>query len=475
MCTNKQKVKKKQITMNFTEKSFSKAKGIIYLIAVLLMCLTASCQSDDDEKPNDGKYIVTNPTSNIGVTYAELSGEFYPNNLPKAYTSHGYEILVGVEISIAENFPPDYSMSGYIYQIEDSHLIATAYGLAPNTQYFYRMFVEVGQTRLYGEKLSFTTQAMELPCNVGDVTNVNFNTAEVIVNFNQQPSLSPVESFSYGVAWSTDKDIFSKTQNLLKEDGNMIEGLNVVPVYYSGMSTTATISGLESNTTYYYCAYVSVGTYGICQFGPVKSFTTGNRDGLMTIDNISPKFILAEISGTTKLTQQMTGLTYKLMCVRADDNWPFQNDVNMTINGDKLTAVVQSLYPNQTYKCWIAAIKDGNVVAESEKKEFTTENPGDYIHLEDATDITSTTATISCTLTGEGYETEQWCDIYYGKDKNNLLYSVLARKNGDKMTVILTDLQPNTTYYYCGHALCTLAMGYADWFKSDYKSFKTLP
>lgn len=461
------------MAMNLKDKYTSTALSTVWLFAALLLGMTTSCKEDDD--PDIDKYIVTNKPTSVGLTYAELSGEFYPDRVPTYLNTHGYEMQPGIELSLSENFPKDQSLSSNIYEFENTHMIATAYGLLPNTQYFYRMYVEIGEMRYYAEKQTFTTLPVNLPCSVGDATNISFDSAEVPITFTQQPPTSPMEYLSYGVAWSTDKDVFAKTKNLMKEDGQPVEDIHAISLPFGDMNTYVTVENLESNTTYYYCAYIAAGAIGVCQFGPVKSFTTGNRDGLMTVDDVSPKFVLAEISGTTKIADSMPGLKYKLMYERANSEWPARDQVDMSVSGNKLSAVVQGLYPNTAYRCWIVAMKGEKTVAESEVKEFATRNPSDDIKIGDATNVTSTTATISCVLLGEGYATEQFCHIYYGEDKNNLLNLTTAskEKDGDKMSVTLTGLKPNTTYYYCGSAICILSFGWGEWYKSEIKSFKT--
>ena len=456
-----------------------KARTYFRIMLMLLALTTTSCSDDDDNR--DENYIVTNPVKNVGVTYAELSGQFYPDRLPSAYASNGQSVQVGVEISTSEWFEINNRLSGYIQEIQQNRFVATAYGLAPNTQYYVRAFVEVGPNRLYGENQTFTTQQLELPCSVGDATNVTYDTANIEITFGVNPS-SSAEDISYGLAYSTNKDLLTNTSGMLDYSNLESGAIKLFPISYTGQSKVIPLGPLEAKTTYYYCAYVVAGTYYnempsqiACQFGPLKSFTTESKDGLLCIDAINAKFILAEVSGTTNLANLYSGLTYKLVYEKVDDEWSFRMDETMSVEDNKLSAMIRGLYPGEKYQCWIAAMKDGRTVLESEKRVFSADNPGDYIILDDATDITSTSATINCQLLGEGYESNQWCYIYYGQDKNNLLHLETARLNGDHFSVTLTGLQPNTTYYYNGSALCHLSFGYADWFYSEVKSFTTLP
>ena len=83
-------------TMNFATKTISVLMSRVWLIAVLMYGFTAvSCSGDDNGPKHDGKYIVTNPVEIIGMTYATLSGEYYPDNLPQAY-ANGMPMQFGV-------------------------------------------------------------------------------------------------------------------------------------------------------------------------------------------------------------------------------------------------------------------------------------------------------------------------------------------------------------------------------------------
>ncbi len=462
--------------MNFTTKNLIKEKCALCLMALILIGLTASCSNDESEEEKIGNYIVTNPVESVGVTYVELSGEFYSNKMPKAYNSSGRYMQPGIEISLTESFTPGMTLHSGASGIENNRMTMTVYGLSPNTKYYYRSFVDIDDLTYYGEKKSFTTLGLSLACSVDDAIDVSFRSALVPVNFNNvAASLSPEDlSVYYGVAYTTDKSLFSEINPNVSFDTNGA-GIILCHTPYSSNGQVVSLDNLQPNTTYYYCAFTCTDGKTDCLFGPVKSFTTENRDGLLVIDAIDAKFILAEVAGTTKLPSSMTGVTYRLVYEMLNEPLPWPTEVEMNVDGDKLTAVVRNLWPNRKYQCWITAIKDGEIYAESEKKELKTDNPSDYIEMDDATDITSTSATISCRLTAEGYEDEEWCNIYYGKDKYNQINETMATKNGDRYTVTLTGLQPNTTYYYRGQALFLLEIGRADWYYSDIKSFKTLP
>jgi len=444
----------------------------IWLIAILAIGCMTSCNSDDDsDKVNEGNFIVTNQPSSIGLTTVVLTGEFYPERIPSAYGTQYVPLSLGIELSLTEEFYDGSIYPVYAKGIQGNHMEVTIYGLNPDTKYYYRAFIDTGATKLYGEKLSFMTPSLQLACNVEDAKDISFTSASFTIRSTESASALLSEGFIFGVAYATNKDLFSKTKNIT----NDWTGIVFKQIGYTSEAVTITANNLESGQTYYYCAYTASKDYGVCQFGPVKSFKTESLEGLLAIDAIDARFVVAEITGHTTFPESTKGLRYVFNYSQLDVSYPIQNEVVMNVEGNKLTAVVQNLYPCHRYECWITVIQDGTTIAESEKKEFETQNPGDYIQLDDATDITSTTAVVNCKLSPFAYEDQNVAFIYFGQDKYNLTRTETARQNGDRLTAKLINLQPNTTYYYSAQALCILSFGLGDWFNSEIKSFTTLP
>lgn len=448
-----------------------KKNFLLWMGAVLMMAVgMSSCSSDDDSNDKkEDRYIITGEPSTIGITYAILTGEFYLDNLPEAYRTKDNTLRLGAQLSLTEEFKDGELYDVYIGGLEGHHMDITVDGLSSNTNYYYRTFVDVGTMKLYGEKKSFKTSAMLLACSVGDATDITTNTATFKVSLNESAPKSQRDVINYGLAYSTDKDLFSDPQTSTKD----LTGIKIRPIY-SNEDETVTVADLEPGKTYYYCAFTCDSGYRFWLFGSVKSFTTESMEKYLAVDAVDAKFIVAEVTGHTMFSQS-TANTYTFHYTQAGVEYPFQNNITMNSDGNNLTAVVTSLSPDQRYECWITAEKDGRTIAQSEKKEFKTQNPGDYILMDDATDITSTSAVINCKLSPYAFEGESMAHIYYGQDKNNLLKLMTARLDGDHLSATLTGLLPNTTYYYRGSALCHLSFGWAEWYNSEIKSFTTLP
>ena len=573
-----------------------KKNYLIWISAMLMLAVGMSgCSSDDNDDENSdkkvGSYIITSQPSMVGITYAILAGEFYPDNIPSAYSSTPTRtISLGIEVSMSDMFKDDEVYTAYSKGIEGNHMEVTVHGLSPNTDYYYRAFIDVGTLKLYGEKKTFKTSAIQLAYDAEEAADITFTGASIKARYNNATlpmSFEDLNNISYGMAYSTDKDIFSRTQSILNNPE--YTGLFIKPLGYS-YDETLDIDGLKPGQTCYYCIVTAIGPKQVCQFGPiksfttkaiepsqlvtldatdisyfsatlkaattlpslfaslypeakdisygicyapeaaysgdgylpdeifpnfatnvtisdgtiiaklsnlesgtkyifrpyvcfnsfdivgdVKSFTTSSLEGRLIIDAVDAKFISADVTGHTQLPSSITDVSYVFNYVITDGSYPWSYDVAMTVDGDRLTAVARNLNSGRSYECWITANMNGRTIATSEKKTFKTQNPGDYIYLDNATDITSTSAVINCKLDPYAFEGQNLVYLYYGKDKNDLTQLATATADGDHFSIKLTNLLPNTTYYYQGSSLCILSFGLGDWFYSGVKSFTTLP
>ena len=573
-----------------------KKNYLIWISAMLMLAVGMSgCSSDDNDDENSdkkvGSYIITSQPSMVGITYAILAGEFYPDNIPSAYSSTPTRtISLGIEVSMSDMFKDDEVYTAYSKGIEGNHMEVTVHGLSPNTDYYYRAFIDVGTIKLYGEKKTFKTSAIQLAYDAEEAADITFTGASIKARYNNATlpmSFEDLNNISYGMAYSTDKDIFSRTQSILNNPE--YTGLFIKPLGYS-YDETLDIDGLKPGQTCYYCIVTAIGPKQVCQFGPiksfttkaiepsqlvtldatdisyfsatlkaattlpslfaslypeakdisygicyapeaaysgdgylpdeifpnfatnvtisdgtiiaklsnlesgtkyifrpyvcfnsfdivgdVKSFTTSSLEGRLIIDAVDAKFISADVTGHTQLPSSITDVSYVFNYVITDGSYPWSYDVAMTVDGDRLTAVARNLNSGRSYECWITANMNGRTIATSEKKTFKTQNPGDYIYLDNATDITSTSAVINCKLDPYAFEGQNLVYLYYGKDKNDLTQLATATADGDHFSIKLTNLLPNTTYYYQGSSLCILSFGLGDWFYSGVKSFTTLP
>ena len=294
-----------------------KKNYLIWISAILMMAIGISgCSSDDsDDNNNDkkgGSYIITSQPSMVGITYAILAGEFYPDNIPSAYGSTPTKtISLGIEVSMTDVFKDDEVYTAYSRGIEGNHMEVTVHGLSPNTDYYYRAFIDVGTIKLYGEKKTFKTSAIQVAYDAEEASDISFTGASIKASFNNATlpmSFEDLNNISYGVAYSTEKDIFSRTQSILNNPEYM--GLFIKPLGYSGSDETVVIDGLKPGQTCYYSIVTAIGEKQACQFGPIKSFTTKaiEPSHLVTLDATDISYFSATLKATTTLPSLIASL-----------------------------------------------------------------------------------------------------------------------------------------------------------------------
>lgn len=106
---------------------------------------------------------------------------------------------------------------------------------------------------------------------------------------------------------------------------------------------------------------------------------------------------------------------------------------------------------------------------ESERKQFQTKNPGDYIVIDGVTEITSTSAVIRGSSTTDEFSLSARVE-YHLNVEDFTGHTEWAQVEGNRFYYKFTDLQPGTTYYYR-----VVVNGCGIDYPSEIKSFTTLP
>ena len=134
-------------------------------------------------------------------------------------------------------------------------------GLSPDTQYYFRFYVELGGTMIYSDDENFSTSSLGKPSlTTTEVTNIDTSSATTggnIIN-NRGSSIT-----ARGVCWSNSENPTIEENEGKTDDG---EGTG---------EFTSDLTGLTENTSYYLRAYATneVGT----AYGQQKEFRTGMR------------------------------------------------------------------------------------------------------------------------------------------------------------------------------------------------------
>lgn len=229
-------------------------KTKIFLCASFLLGLSlASCSDDDnyfistdpvidESSVSTGSSDVTANSATLHGTVKGLEGKssslytvgFYYGETPESLTSKVDGIL------------------------SDGVVSATVYGLVTNRTYYYQTYVSLkGQVTFRGEVKSFVTTNATIVTET--VSTVDFNSAIMGGTATDAPADATV-----GVVIATVPDVEKVRAGL------------IVPASEQAATFTVNKDGFVPSTTYYYAAYLNLGS-GII-YGDVKEFTTDSYE-----------------------------------------------------------------------------------------------------------------------------------------------------------------------------------------------------
>ncbi len=263
--------------------------------------------------------------------------------------------------------------------------------LTPATKYYYRAFLctyteDKGEEFTYGEVKEFTTLDFTATLTTMDATDVGMNAATLNGDLNIE-SKSEIDAYRIFI-WS---DTLSSADELM-ENGTRayVWDSNADGVY------SYSLSGLSSNTTYYYMAYAEVG--GKELKGEVKEFTTTSLQITVNVSDatdIHPSSAVVSgsvsVNGEVSLTQSFI---YSKTASTLDElKESAQENSNATLSDGVYTAKLWWLSPGTTYHYTMCVEVDG-VKYYGEVKAFTTGDLVVSVTTGDVQDIRVKSATL---------------------------------------------------------------------------------
>jgi len=455
------------------------------LMLALMSVALFSCSGDDDEKLDDGSsnttdVAVTSNLSKLGITYAHIDGYVNLNLITSTYTSQ----QVGIELSMNEDF--DNPKRAVSKGLEGNKLTVVIDTLSAQTKYFYRTFVKVNDLNYYGEKRSFTTKDFSNITSTGSASDLTFTSATIKCS-GDASSIDKENNYVIGVAYSTSKTRLHPDSAYIGYDpyyGYYSRGFNVVvsPLdsIIKNKSFKNTISRLQTGTTYYYCSFTRAGKK--YKLGEIKSFATKALSDaqLLTGDATDITFTSATVRNTSTIASMYpkgTSIQYGIRYGVSQDAL-YETAYATSLEGEAFTVQLRNLVAGKTYY-YCAYVSVDGVSLTGSTKSFTTKSGNSYLTTEDATDITLTSATLKgkttlSTLYGNNESSIRYT-IRYSRNSSNIndqygynYETANPQKNGNDLTASLTNLQMNTTYYYC-------VVAYVDGYYvfGDVKNFTT--
>lgn len=461
-------------------------KNVLTILLVAVMsAVLFSCSGNEDERMDDGSgnttdVAVTSNVSKLGITYAHIDGYVNLNLITSSYTSQ----QVGIELSMNEAF--DNPKRAISKELEGKKLTVIIDTLSAQTKYFYRTFVKVNDLSYFGEKRSFTTKDFSNITSTGSASDLTFTSAKIKCS-GDASSIDKENNYAIGVAYSTSKTRLHPDSAYIGYDpyyGYYSRGFNVVECSLDSIiknkSFEKTISRLQTGTTYYYCSFTRAGKK--YKLGEVKSFSTKalSEAQLSTGDATDITFTSATVRNTSSIASMYpkgTSIQYGIRYGVSQDAL-YETAYATSQEGDAFTVQLRNLVAGKTYY-YCAYVSVDGVSLTGSTKSFTTKSGNSYLTTEDATDITLTSATLKgkttlSTLYGNNESSIQYT-IRYSRYSNNIndqygynYETVTPQKSGNDLTATLSNLQMNTTYYYC-------VVAYVDGYYvfGDVKSFTT--
>ena len=385
-----------------------------------------------------------------GVAYTTNSRFFSDTNLTVAYNELDLSNICFQEIPYSE-----------------SEVTTEIKGLVPGKTYYYSTYSRGGNACVFGPMKKFTTVARDPSHLVTlDVPEAETSCISAILKAsttlpNTLALLYPDSTVNYSMSYTTEEDYYETEYNADEVFPNIVPAEIVRGS--SGDTIIARVADLEANKKYVFRPCVVVGSTRL--YGDVKKFTTRSSEGVLSIESVKAKFVRLKVQGNSLLPQWITGITYYF-------NYGWASDP-MKVNGNQLTLNdYGSLTPGNSYDSWITAKKGNRIIAKSDVFKFRAESPSDHIYVDEASDVTATTAVISCKLGSVVCVNNPGVD--YGAGLNYMYEGHSLFPEGDHYSYKLTNLRPGTTYYFRIRINVDLAPGLGDTFYSEIKSFTTL-
>ncbi len=220
--------------------------------------------------------IITNSATSVQTTTATLNGTVDPNGTSTAVSFHYGSTVTKGSPAYGSTTTDQAAGSG----TDDINLFAAVTSLSPNTTYHYQAMATNSVATVYGSDVTFTTGTAVQPTGI---TNAASNVQSTTVTLNGTVNPNGAATNTY-FQWGTTT---SYGNNTLVQ--SLDSGTSVMPI-------TASINGLQPNTTYHY-QLVATNAAGTT-YGGDNSFTTA---GCTVSVSPSPTSFLAEGGSGTML------------------------------------------------------------------------------------------------------------------------------------------------------------------------------
>lgn len=246
---------------------------------------------------------ITSDVTNVTQTHATLRGSI--NTEHASILSQGFEYK-----KVSDNHYQIINISG------SGNVTTTLSGLRPNTQYQYRTFCTLNDcgTTYYGEEKTFTT----LPVSVTTYTATNVTATSAILHGSM--NIGDATLSSKGFEYRISGEPNYTTINVSGNDNDF----------------TAQLSGLQTNNTYEYRAFMNIAEDATTYYGDTKTFTVSllNQDTIFVNNAETLRWVADQCN---------SGTTFQGKCIM------LTNDITLPLNVPNNMVSIGS-YPERPFK-----------------------------------------------------------------------------------------------------------------------------
>ena len=317
-------------------------KTLLLTIIISIFSFTACSDGIDDGANNKTDIAVTGNVRETYVTGVSVMGYANLNLIPNG-TEDGY--IIGVICSTE----PEPNIDNCISKSTTNAMVGnefstTLYNLAPNTKYYYRTYVYVGNLYHYGKVKDFTTKDIGSSLITGDACDISMFGAKLAGSAKKE-TLGLADKYRIGIVCST-------TPNPEYSNSNF---------FYSDISDgdfQTMVTNLSKDTKYYYrvciCYDYEHYTYNRYIYGETRSFTTAktfSQAELSTNDARNITITGAKLFGTADtyalgINNYSLGFVYSTQRESDKSSW---SKVSATQESRNASAEISNLSATTTY------------------------------------------------------------------------------------------------------------------------------